>query len=411
MRNRNAKGILAQGMATKLMKSLSEMLALPVAEQERFGVRHTAKEIGQQPDTWPDTFARIKRVQGELRSFLSRATIHKLPTVFLVGAGTSDYVGRSVAALLRRTWQCDAWPIPSTDLITNYDDLLVSDNCYLWIHFSRSGDSSEGVAVLESALKRRPEIHHLVICCNEAGRMVQVGRSASNVFTIVLDEEVNDKGLAMTSSYSNMVVAGQCLAHIQDLEPYNQKLTSLVTSARSALLKVEQVIPSLVKDHFSKVCFLGTGALFGVAVESALKVTELTAGQIVSFGETFLGVRHGPLSAIDAETLVVGFVSSNQNRRAYELDLLEEIKAKKLGRNILTLTSKLAAEDHERLRNIGETVVLDECIDDLYKPPVSVIVGQLLGLFFSLKTGLRPDAPSPKGAISRVVSKVRTYED
>jgi len=58
-----------------------------------------------------------------------------------------------------------------------------------------------------------------------------------------------------------------------------------------------------------------------------------------------------------------------------------------------------------------ETILLEfgQEIPDAYRPPVDVIVGQLLGLFSSLKAGLKPDAPSPQGAISRVVSNVRIH--
>ena len=38
-----------------------------------------------------------------------------------------------------------------------------------------------------------------------------------NALALVLDEAVNDRGLAMTSSFSNMVLAGQCVAQLDDL--------------------------------------------------------------------------------------------------------------------------------------------------------------------------------------------------
>jgi len=48
--------------------------------------------------------------------------------------------------------------------------------------------------------------------------------------------------------------------------------------------------------------------------------------------------------------------------------------------------------------------VPDDC-----RPPVDVLFGQLLGLFFSLRCNLMPDRPSPGGVISRVVQNVRIY--
>jgi len=41
---------------------------------------------------------------------------------------------------------------------------------------------------------------------------------------------------------------------------------------------------------------------------------------------------------------------------------------------------------------------------------VYVIVGQLLGLFASLRLGLRPDNPSESGIIHRVVEGIRVYD-
>jgi tagatose-6-phosphate ketose/aldose isomerase len=48
-------------------------------------------------------------------------------------------------------------------------------------------------------------------------------------------------------------------------------------------------------------------------------------------------------------------------------------------------------------------------VADDYRPAVDVIFGQLLGLFGSLRWNLRPDFPSPNGAISRVVQNVNIH--
>ena len=48
-------------------------------------------------------------------------------------------------------------------------------------------------------------------------------------------------------------------------------------------------------------------------------------------------------------------------------------------------------------------------LPDALRPPLDVIFGQLLGLFCSLEAGLKPDTPSPSGAISRVVSHVKIH--
>jgi len=323
--------------------------------------------------------------------------------VLLVGAGTSDYIGKSVCALLQKEWNCNVQVVPSTDLLTNMEDHVLADSDYLWISFSRSGDSSEGVAVLEQALARYPRIKHLIVTCNRNGKMARLGER-DEVFSFVLDDEVNDRGLAMTSSFSNMVVVAQALAHYQTLATYGSIVENLAACASTVLPAAMSLCERLVDEEFSRVCFLGTGPLKGAAIESGLKVIELTGGRVIGLTESYLGLRHGPLSAIDRDTLVVGFLSPDHRRRAFELDLLREICDKKL-------TEKFLAVSPNGPNSFGETLDfgLPEDVSELYLPPLFVLAGQLLGLFASLREGLRPDEPSPHGAISRVVSHVTIH--
>ena len=54
------------------------------------------------------------------------------------------------------------------------------------------------------------------------------------------------------------------------------------------------------------------------ARECALKMLEMTAGRVSTMCESYLGVRHGPMSYIHKDTLVVCFLSSDPMLRAYE---------------------------------------------------------------------------------------------
>ena len=388
------------------MTASSKLLALSTAERESLGLVHTLREILQQPQTWRRTYDRVQSFSGSTAQFLERAGVGTKPlNVFLVGAGTSDYIGKSVCALLQKSWLCNVEAVPSTDLLTNMEDHVIPERDYLWISFSRSGDSSEGVAVLERALTQFPRIKHLIVTCNRNGKMARSFESEENVLSLILDDEVNDRGLAMTSSFSNMVIAAQALAHMRTLVTYGSVVASLATSASQVLPWAMSVCERMVAQGFSKVCFLGTGPLKGAAIESALKVLELTGGRVIGFAESFLGLRHGPLSAVDGDTLVVAFLSGDSRRKAFELDLLREFQDKILtGMFLIVAVSEVENHSIDRLN-----LQISEPISDLYLPPLFVIVGQLLGLFASLREGLRPDEPSPRGAISRVVSHVTIY--
>jgi len=390
-----------------LQKEYSNLVELSLAERESLGLVHTLREILQQPQTWRQTYQRVIRSLRLIEEFLTSAGVGAARSrplnVLLVGAGTSDYIGKSVCALLQKEWNCNVQAVPSTDLLTNMEDHVLTDSDYLWISFSRSGDSSEGVAVLEQALAMFPHIKHFIITCNQNGKMARFGERAG-VFSFVLDDEVNDRGLAMTSSFSNMVIVGQALAHYQTLATYGSIVENLAACHSTVLPAAMSLCERLVDEEFSRVCFLGTGPLKGAAIESGLKVLELTGGRVIGLTESYLGLRHGPLSAIDRDTLVVGFLSADHRRRAFELDLLREICDKRL-------TEKFLAVSPNGPNSFAETLDfgLPEDVSDFYLPPLFVLAGQLLGLFASLREGLRPDEPSPHGAISRVVSHVTIH--
>lgn len=393
------------------VSALSELLSLPGSEKAARGLEHTPGEIAQQPEAWRSTFEVFQRKREQIAEFLALAGIgaspRPRPTVFLIGAGTSDYIGQSLTFLLRRCWNCEVLAVPSTDLLTHMDEWMIPEKKYLWISFSRSGDSPEGVAVLENARKNHPEIHHLVVSCNAKGRMIRENADEPRVLGIVLDDAVNDRGLAMTSSFSNMVVFGQCLAHVNDVGTYEGVLSQLVEAGRDFLPRAADCASALAKEAYTKACFVGSGALRAVAKESALKLLELTAGKTLTMSESVLGLRHGPMAALDQSTLFVCFLSSSRRVQPYERDLLDEIGKKRLaGCRVVVGGSEIGRDS--LAEHYLESSAMSGIADD-YRAPVDIIFGQLLGLFGSLRWNLRPDFPSPNGAISRVVQGVHIH--
>jgi tagatose-6-phosphate ketose/aldose isomerase len=393
------------------VNALAELLRLPEGEKSARGLAHTPAEIAQQPEAWLSTFDLFARKQAQIAEFLSLAgiggSLESRPTVFLIGAGTSDYIGQSLVYLLRRHWHCEVLAVPSTDLLTHMEDLVLADRRYLWISFSRSGDTPEGVAVLEAARKDRPDIHHLVVSCNAASRMIGESAVGAGILGISLDDAVNDRGLAMTSSFSNMVIFGHCLAHANDLARYQRVLSQLVEAGRNFLPRAADCAAAAAEGAYTKACFVGSGALRAVAKESALKLLELTAGKAPAMSESALGLRHGPMAALDPDTLFVCFLSGDRRIRQYEQDLLNEIGEKRLVRSRIVV----AAGEESGPRSLAEHWLSSTttALGDDYRPAVDVMFGQLLGLFFSLRWNLQPDCPSPNGAISRVVQQVNIH--
>ena len=384
------------------MNPLSSLVALPHAEKQQRGILYTPAEIVQQPATWQLTWRLFRELRNELAAFLRTAHEEKW-TVFLVGAGTSDYIGRSLTGLLRQMWGTEVIAVASTNLLAGREEFLIEGRKYLWISFSRSGDSPEGVAVLEQALASCSNVKHLVVSCNAKGRMVTVAQKNANAMAVVLDDAVNDRSLAMTSSFTNMLLFGQALAHLWDIGSYETILERMTAAAEYLLDDGSRLASEIATQKDRLACFVGAGGLAGAAKESGLKLTELTGGRVVALTETTLGLRHGPMSALNRETVFTAYVAGGERQRRYDLDLVREIRAKDVVRTTVCVGAEESKADHSLYCDAFAWIA------DAYRPAVDVIFGQMLGLFSSIELGLKPDSPSPSGVISRVVPPFTIY--
>jgi tagatose-6-phosphate ketose/aldose isomerase len=109
------------------------------------------------------------------------------------------------------------------------------------------------------------------------------------------------------------------------------------------------------------------------------------------------------MSSLNMETLFTGFVSTDDRRQRYDVDLLNGIRAKQVVRTIVAVGWKDATSDYSL-----HCDAFDD-LGDAYRPAVDVIFSQMLGLFSSIELGLKPDSPSPNGLISRVVEQFAIY--
>src|ERR1700761_4678228 len=358
----------------QIVTFLSSFVDLSLEEKKARGLLFTPSEIAQQPETWRTTFSIFEQNQQKIASFLEAAGVReppeKRPAVMLIGAGTSDYVAQALEFLFRQKWGCEVSSVASTDLLPNMEEYIVPGRMYLWISFSRSGDSPEGVAVLEQAIELYPNISHLVVTCNADARMVEVCRGVERTQVVVLDDAVNDRSLVMTSSFTNMVVMGHCLANAWSVAEYKPVLEQLISAAEDLLMRVAVEADALTERNFARVCFVGSGSLASVAKESALKVLEMTAGQVKTMSETALGLRHGPMAALDTETLFISFISGNERGAKYAKDLLAEIGQKHVVAERIALGPVHAEAEIAPVCDRYLALHLD--VEDVYRPAVDV---------------------------------------
>ncbi|MCW4019747.1 MAG: SIS domain-containing protein [Candidatus Bathyarchaeota archaeon] len=376
------------------------------------GIEYTPAEIEKQPRLWMENFKRLEKKKEEISSFLIDALFGKNSRVILAGAGSSAYIGLSAQSLLRQKWQLDVDMRPTTDIVTHWSSIFLKNADNTLISFARSGNSPESIGALIVADRFCKRVNHVIVTCNKEGRLAQLANEKDDMLLLLLSEETNDRGLAMTASFTTMLMAAQFLAHAENPGEYEPIVRHLSDATQLLFKNYSDILNEAAEASFERAVFLGGGCLYGCAVESGLKIQEMSEGRVVCKADTFLGVRHGPEAVIDDETLVVYFLSSDPFVRRYELDLMQEIKMKGLGLKKIVVCDKANKEIKE---NVDHALEFDKDgtfnIPDFYRPMMDVTVGQLLGLFKSLGLGLRPDNPSERGIISRVVKGVKIYDD
>jgi tagatose-6-phosphate ketose/aldose isomerase len=341
----------------------------------------TRAEIFQQPEVWPDTVRRVRE-----------ARLRGLAAPVFTGAGSSAVAAQAVAA----AWK-GARAVPSTELVMDFREVLPEDGAVLSL--ARSGDSPESTAVVERIQRSLPKVRHIALTCNAEGRLARW----PGVEAVVLDPRTNDRSLVMTSSFSNLVLAGLALARPEEVEA---ALPALCAGWESRLASHEATARALAAEPPSRLVALASTPLRGVARETGLKVLEMTAGRVVTLAQTYLGLRHGPMSFLEPETLVLCFVSSDPRRRPYEMDLVRELRTKKLGR--LVAVGQTETESHLFDRVVSTAA---SGLPDYLRAPAEIVFSQLLGYHLSLRLGLNPDNPSPGRVITRVVEGVRIYPE
>ena len=103
-------------------------------------------------------------------------------------------------------------------------------------------------------------------------------------------------------------------------------------------MKDRDPVDEVLGFDFERIAYLGSGLLAQLSHEAALKMLELSGGQVVAIHESSLGFRHGPKSILNDKSAVVLFMSQDPYTRKYDLDILRELAAAKSGMKIVALT-------------------------------------------------------------------------
>src|SRR5471030_248331 len=208
------------------------LLGLDPVDLETRGAGWTAREIEQQPAVWGKVAALVRQRRGAIDAFL--------------------------APLLRQLG-CAVEAVPTTDLVAGPDRYLDRDAPLLLVSFGRSGSSPESVAAFDLAEQLAGRCHHLVLTCNADGALYRRCQSQDNALAIALPDETHDRGFAMTSSFTAMLLAA---AAIFGVVADDAGHIARLGAAGAALLRDSAPLAAaLAEGGYQRVVYLGSNEL------------------------------------------------------------------------------------------------------------------------------------------------------
>lgn len=281
--------------------------------------RLTEQEIFAQPRLWREALEEASRVLPAVRQLWSAA---RPAEILLTGCGSSYYLALTASALLQTATHVPCRALPSSEILFA-DPGEGPARRPLLIAISRSGETTETVWALQR-FKESGAVT-VAVTCHEAGTLSQ---NSDLSLTLPIEE----RSVVMTGSFTSMLLAlastaaglgtdGSAWDDLQRIPDLGaRQFTTLADRAQAAAGKAP---PAFV--------YLGSGAMYGLACEGALKMTEMAL--LPSCAYHTLEFLHGPKAALAAGSLVVGLLSAPG--LAYEQRVLTHVAG--LGADVLAL--------------------------------------------------------------------------
>lgn len=342
------------------------------------------KEIFEQPVAIMNTLdGRIENGRVKIDAIAPNAAeiLTKVEHVQIVACGTSYNAG-----MVARYWleslagvACDveiASEFRYRKFVTRPNSLLVT--------ISQSGETADTLAALRLA-KEAGFMSAMTVCNVATSSLV---RESDFAFMTKAGVEV---GVASTKAFTTQLTClllltaalGRLKGNLSasqeaDIVHALQRLPAQIESALTHEKEIEQLSEDFADKHHS--LFLGRGEFYPIAMESALKLKEISYihAEAYAAGE----LKHGPLALIDSEMPVVVVAPENE--------LLEKVKS-----NIEEVRARggqlFIFADHDA--GLGYQTVVFPKVDEVTAPIFYTVPLQLLSYHVALIKGTDVDQP------------------
>ena len=354
---------------------------------EKGGYEHfMIKEIHEQPKAVGDTLnAVLKDGKPDLSEIgLSDEEIKDISSITMVACGSAWHVGMAVQYVIE-----DLVRIPvRVELASEFryrNPIL--DPKQLVVVISQSGETADTLEALRLAKRNGIKTLGIVKVVGSS-----IAREADNVFYTLAGPEI---AVATTKAYSAQLMAGYILAvrfgfvkgtiSQADYEKYIAELQTIPAKINKILEDKERIQWFASKfAHIKDAFFIGRGIDYAICLEGSLKMKEISYihSEAYAAGE----LKHGTISLIEDNTLVIGVLTQND---LYEKTVSNMVECKARGAYLMGLAS------------YGKYEVEDQCnfvtyvptIDTHFAASLAVVPLQLLGYYISVARGLDVDKP------------------
>ena len=354
---------------------------------EKAGFEHfMMKEIHEQPKAVKDTLNSVLK-DGKIdlsQTGLTPEEMKAWQQVYIVGCGSAYHVGVTAQYVLE-----DLVRIPvRVELASEfrYRRPLLTENTLVVI-ISQSGETADSLAALREAKEYGAKTLAIV---NVVGSTI--AREADHVFYTLAGPEI---AVATTKAYSTQLMAVYTLA-IAMAEARGTLTEEEIGGLRGELELLPEKIEKLLENKeriqwfaskqvgAKDIFFIGRGIDYAISLEGSLKMKEISYihSEAYAAGE----LKHGTISLIEPNTLVVGLLSQ---KALYEKTLSNLLECKSRGAYLMALTSN----GNFSIEDSADFVIYIPKTDPHFTASLAVIPLQLLGYYVSVAKGLDVDKP------------------
>lgn len=370
----------------------------------------TAREIENQPVIWRKLAGVLTDNKSRFRAYIEK--VMRVPNLRIIftGAGSSAFIGESMSMLLMRELGIRSECQHTTDVVATPEEIFY-DVPTLLVSYSRSGSSPESCAAIETAKRYVSELYNLVLVCNADSPLARIAQDGEKDLVVNIPQEASDQGFAMTCSVSCMALATWVLFSGKEMDRRIAYISTLADSVTAQMGVWQEQARQIAQWDYTRIVYLGFGALRGLAREGAVKSQELTNGYTVATYDTPTGFRHGPKTMINDETLIVMMATPLPFAGLYDYDMIRELSTQKEKNRVTVVVDEKVDWDLSdasyvvRYRTPGEYAGAE-----INAYMYCLMFLQILSFERSYALGITTDNPCPKGEVNRVVQGVIIHQ-